>query len=82
MGGELMIIRQNKLIKATYFVVTLLAIAATIWLISGTITGYFRASYKTFQPSQNGLVASIFASLLGLVLLWYLGKWFAKRFTG
>lgn len=77
-----MIIKQNKLIQSAYLGVTVLAIAATVWLMAGTITGYFRSGYKTFHPSTNGLMTSLLVSLVALVGLWYLGKWFAERFNG
>lgn len=75
-------IKQSKLIKAAYFSITILAVICVVWLMAGTVTGYFRASYKTFTPSVNGLTVSVIVSMIAAVLLWYIGKWFAGRFTG
>lgn len=75
-------IKQSKLIKAAYFSVTILAVICVVWLMAGTVTGYFRASYKTFTPSVNGLTVSVIVSMIAALLLWYIGKWFAGRFTG
>ncbi|MGF2384978.1 hypothetical protein [Lentilactobacillus otakiensis] len=77
-----MIVKQPKLIKITYFCVTVLAIIATGWLLAGTVTGYYKFPYDTFHANTNQLIGAIFGSLIFLMLLWYSAKWFATRFTG
>lgn len=75
-------IKQPKLIKITYFCVTMLAIIAVGWALAGTITGYYKFPYDTFHANTNQLIGTIFGSLIFLILLWYLAKWFSTRFTG
>lgn len=77
-----MIIKQNKVSKITYFCVTILAIIATCWQLSGTVTGYAKFPYDTFHADTNWLIVSILCGLVVMIALWYLANWFANRFTG
>lgn len=68
--------------KLVFYVVTFLAVIASLFMIATTLTGYSKYRYITFHPNYLLFFYLITVSCILMVMLWYLGEWFAKRFTG